>query len=83
VSPQLTIAHDFEDTSRTVSAEYQTNPVGYSVTAPGMGDTEFRMSLGTEWAVTESLRLNVGYSLGVSGDSDSSNAVNVNAIYSF
>jgi autotransporter-associated beta strand protein len=73
------VAYDVSDSSRTVSASLVDDPGAFSVVAPGLGALSSTLSLGLDYAPTESTRIRVGGSLGVSDESAVSSGFSLQA----
>jgi len=83
VNGSFGVSHDFDTTSRDVSASVVGDPDSFSVQAPGMGDTDYDLGVGLQYDVTKQLSLHANYEAGFSTQAKMSNTFSVGASFSF
>ena len=77
------VSHDFDNTSRDVTANVVNDPVSMSVSAPGMGATDYNLGVGAFYTPISHLRLQISYTAGFSREARISNTISVGGSYSW
>jgi hypothetical protein len=79
---RMGVTHDFADAERDVTAAFAAGKP-FTVTAPGMGSTEFTVGVRASYQVTKKLVLTSSYGAGFAADSNTAHAFSIGAGYSF
>ena len=83
LNARIGINHDFAKASRDITANLVKERSSFTVTAPGMGQTEVNFGFGANYSITKQFGVGVSYKGGYSADAVFSNTVSCNFALSF